>query len=180
MTPPGRPRFRLYVAISLDGFIASADGGVDWLNPYDAYECGFGEFLATVGSIVMGRKSYEQMLGFGPWPYAGKRTVVMTRRRFAPSPPDTECSDVPVEALADRLAKETTNGDVFVFGGGEVARSFLNARRLDTLELCIVPVLIGDGISLFGQGTRRCGLRLVATQRYANDCVRVDYDVLAD
>ena len=178
MAPPTRPRFRLYVAISLDGFIASPDGGVDWLTPYDAEVCGFGEFLPTVGSIVMGRKSYEQMLGFGPWPYAGKRTVVMTRRPFTPSTPDTETSDAPVGVLADSLASETAVGDVFVFGGGEVARAFLDARRLDTLELCIVPALIGDGIPLFGPGTRPSGLRLAATQRYANDCVRIDYDVV--
>jgi dihydrofolate reductase len=65
------------MAVSLDGFIASPDGSFRWLEPYDAYEVGFGEFLAEVGSIVMGRKSYDQMVGFGDGPYPGKRTVVM-------------------------------------------------------------------------------------------------------
>ena len=77
------------MAISLDGFIASPDGSVHWLEPYDPYEVGFGEFLASAGTIVMGRKSYDQMLTFGPWPYAGKRTIVMTRRPLAPATPDT-------------------------------------------------------------------------------------------
>ncbi len=179
MTGRHRPRFRLYMAISLDGFVASRDGSARWLEPYDAYQVGFGEFLESIGSIVMGRKSYEQMLGFGPWPYAGKRTVVMTRIALRPATPDTEVSAEPVETLADRLANETTRGgDVWVFGGGEVARSFLAARRLDTLELCVVPVLVGDGIGLFGSGTPECHLRLTMSRHYAHGLMRLDYDVL--
>jgi dihydrofolate reductase len=179
MTGRARPRFRLYMAISLDGFIASRDGSVAWLEPYDPYQVGFGEFLSTVGSIVMGRKSYEQMLGFGPWPYKGKRTVVMTRIALRPGTPDTETSAEPVAALADRLAQETTSGDIWVFGGGEVARAFLAARRLDTLELCVVPVLVGDGIALFGPPTPTSDLRLTMSRAYSNGLVRLDYDVLS-
>ena len=180
MTASHRPRFRLYMAISLDGFVASRDGSVRWLEPYDAYEAGFGEFLATVRSIVMGRKSYEQMLGFGPWPYADKHTVVMTRIALRPATPDTEVSAEPIEMLADRLSEQTTGGDVWVFGGGEVARAFLAARRLDTLELCVVPILIGDGIALFGPGTPQSNLRLTTSRRYANGLVRLDYEILRD
>ena len=117
MTARHRPRFRLYMAISLDGFVASRDSSVRWLEPYDAYAAGFGEFLATVGSIVMGRKSYEQMLGFGPWPYADKHTVVMTRIALRPATPDTEVSAEPIEMLADRLSEAPTGGDVWVFVG---------------------------------------------------------------
>ena len=177
MTARHRPRFRLYMAISLDGFVASRDGSVRWLEPYDAYEAGLGEFLATIGSIVMGRKSYEQMLGFGPWPYADKHTVVMTRIALRPATPDTEVSAEPLETLADRLSEGTTRGDVWVFGGGEVAHAFLAARRLDTLELCVVPVLVGDGIALFGSGTPESNLRLTTSRRYANGLVRLDYEI---
>jgi dihydrofolate reductase len=177
MSAPSPPRFRLYMAVSLDGFIASADGSVRWLEAYDPYEVGFGEFLGSVGAIVMGRRSYDQMLEFGPWPYGGKRTLVMTRRPFAPATPDTEASTDSVDALAARLAAETS--DVWIFGGGEVARAFLAAGRLDTLELCVVPVLIGDGIVLFGPGTRASDLHLTMMQRYPNGLVRLDYEVLA-
>ena len=166
------------MAISLDGFIASLDGGVKWLEPYDPYSVGFGEFLAEADAIVMGRKSYQQMLDFGAWPYEGKRTVVMTRSTVAVSTPGTEISSEPVGILADRLARETTGGDIWIFGGGEIAREFLNARRCDTLELCIVPVLVGQGIALFGPGTPPSGLRLTGTQRFDSGLVCVDYDVL--
>jgi dihydrofolate reductase len=166
------------MAISLDGFIASPDGGVKWLEPYDPYSVGFGEFLAGVGAIVMGRKSYEQMLGFGPWPYAGKRTVVMTRGSPAITTPDTETSTEPVGVLADRLARETTSGEVWIFGGGEVARAFMDADRCDTLELCIVPHVIGAGIPLFGPGTPPRNLRLTRLQQYDQGLVCIDYGVL--
>jgi len=166
------------MAISLDGFIASRDGGVTWLEPYDPYSVGFGEFLAQAGSIVMGRKSYQQMLGIGPWPYEGKRTVVMARNAVTVSTAGTEVSAEPVGVLADRLARETNSGDVWIFGGGEIARAFLSARRCDTLELCIVPVVIGDGIPLFGPGSPACGLRLTRAKHYDNGLVCLDYEVL--
>ena len=163
------------MAVSLDGFIASRDGSVRWLEAYDPYEVGFGEFLASVGAIVMGRRSYDQMLGFGPWPYGGKRTIVMTRRPLTPATPDTEATAEPVPVLAERLAAE--RNDVWIFGGGEIARAFLAAGRLDTLELCIVPVLISEGIALFGPGTAPSNLRLTMTKPYANGLVRLDYEV---
>ena len=176
MSGLSRPRFRLYMAVSLDGFIASPDGSVRWLEAYDPYEVGFGEFLASVDAIVMGRRSYDQMLAFGPWPYGGKRTIVVTRRPLNAATPDTEATADAVADLADRLAAESA-GDVWIFGGGEIARAFLAAGRLDTLELCIVPVLIGDGIALFGPGIPPRGLCLTMTQPYANGLVRLDYEL---
>jgi len=73
------PRFRLYLAQSLDGFIADERGAVHWLTAYGEPE-GYAEFLAETGAIVMGRKSFDQMLSFGPWPYGERRTVVLTHR----------------------------------------------------------------------------------------------------
>jgi dihydrofolate reductase len=178
MTVPNHPRFRLYMAISLDGFIASPDGSVHWLEAYDPFAVGFGEFLACVGAIVMGRKSYDQMLTFGPSPWDGKRTIVMTRRPLTDAPPATTASAEPVDAIADRLAAETKRGDVWVFGGGDVARAFLAAGRLDTVELCVVPHLIGEGIPLFGAGTRPSNLRLTRQREFPKGLVCLDYDVL--
>ncbi len=167
------------MAISLDGYIASPDGGVKWLELYDPYSVGFADFLAEIGSVVMGRKSFEQMLSFGPWPYEGKRTIVMSRAGFTATAPLTEVSSEPVGVVADRLARETTSGDVWVFGGAEIARAFLNQRRCDTLELCIVPVIVGDGIALFGAGTLPHNLRLTRAKHYDSGLVCLDYDVLA-
>jgi dihydrofolate reductase len=106
--------------------------------------------------------------------------VVMSRIALRPATPDTEVSAEPLETLADRLVRETTDGDIWVFGGGEVARAFLAAGRLDTLELCVVPVLLGDGIALFGSGIPASNLRLTMSRQYWNGLVRVDYDILRD
>lgn len=172
------PRFRLYMAISLDGFIASPDGSFKWLEPYDPNSVGFGEFLAEIGSVVMGRKSYEQMLTFGAPLYEGKRTVVMTRGNLTATTPETEVTSDPVDIVADRLARDT-HGDVWIFGGAEVARAFLNQRRCDTVELCIVPIVIGSGIPLWGPDTQPHQLRLTRARHFDSGLVCVDYDVLA-
>jgi dihydrofolate reductase len=179
-----RPRFRLYVAVSLDGFIASVDGSIRWLEPYDPYDVDFTEFLSGIGSIVMGRRSHDQMLDFTAWPhgrkwpYEGKRTVVITRRPLREVTPDTETANEPLGDLADRLAAETTNGDIWVFGGGQIARTFLAAGRLDTIELCIVPHVVGDGIALFGPVVNQVDLRLISTRDYPKGLVRVNYEII--
>jgi len=178
MTVLNHPRFRLYMAISLDGYIASPDGSVHWLEAYNPFEVGFGEFLACVGAIVMGRKSYDQMLTFGPAPWDRKRTIVMTRRPLPDPPPAIAASAEPVDMIANRLAAETQDGDVWVFGGGQVARAFLAAQRMHTVELCVVPHVIGQGIPLFGVGTRPSNLRLTRLRQFPKGLVCLDYDVL--
>ncbi len=82
------PQIQIYIATSLDSFIATADGGVDWLEPFQAEDLGYSAFVATIGTIVMGRTTYEQIRGFGSWPYAGKRTVILSSLpiRFTPTP----------------------------------------------------------------------------------------------
>lgn len=171
------PRFRLYIAVSLDGFVADAKGDVHWLDPYQSEDLGFDRFLGEIGAIVMGRATYDQAVGFSEWPYGGKRIVVMTHRPLTPSTPDTEVYAGPVEDLADRLARETATGDVWVLGGGKIARAFLAAGRLDTVELYVIPLLLGMGIPLFGPGTVPASLEPQHVQAYANGIVRLDYEV---
>jgi dihydrofolate reductase len=171
------PRFRLYIAVSLDGFIADLEGGIGWLDPFHSDEIDINGFMAGIGTIVMGRTTYDQVRGFTPWPYSGKRVIVMTRRPFSPSTPDTEVWNGSVPDLADKLAEETETGDVWVLGGGAVARAFLKAGRLDTLELYLIPVLLGQGIPLFGADTPSMTMEPSHVQRYGNGIVRLDYEV---
>src|SRR5688572_18973330 len=173
------PRFRLNMALSLDGFIASPNGSVHWLEPYDPYEVGFGDFLKGIDTIVMGRKSYAQMLGFSPWPYRGKRTLVMTRGALAPASPDTEVTAKPVDELAEQLRREARQ-DVWIFGGSEIARAFLAAGRLDTLELAFIPLILGAGLPLLGPGTEMARVRPFQVWPYPSGIVQVHYDVEKD
>lgn len=157
------PRFRLYLAQSLDGFIADGRGDVHWLTAYGEPE-GYAAFLAETGAIVMGRKSFDQMLSFGPWPYGERRTVVLTHRPLPESAPAAAeaWSGADVGPLARNL-RTTTRGDVWLFGGGSAMGPFIDADLVDTIEIAIIPIVLGAGIRLFDPGlpTRRFELRSV-------------------
>lgn len=93
-----RPRFIVYIAASADGYIADAEGGIDWLAAYDARQYGYDEFIASVGAIVMGRTTYDEVLRQGDWPYPGKTAYVLTSRAL-PAPPAGE-KPIPENTLA--------------------------------------------------------------------------------
>lgn len=168
------PLFRLYLAMSLDGFIASPDGGYDWLLPYPAERYGYDTFLAEIGTIVMGRASYDQVRGH--WAYAGKRTVVLTSRPLDEAPPEgVETWSGDVGPLAERL-RAGERGDVWLFGGGASVTPFLARRLVDRIELAIIPLLLGDGIRLFGAPhTAPTGLRLERAVHHPDGVLAVEY-----
>src|SRR5262245_19607321 len=120
-----RPRIRLYVAVSLDGFIADTSGGVEWLQPYETEDVGFPAFLAGIGTIVSGRRTYDQARGFSSWPYSGKRIVVVTHWDLDANPPQrVEAYRGDLNTLAQMLKRET-DGDIWILGGAQVAQDFL-------------------------------------------------------
>ena len=101
------PRIRVYIAASLDGFIATADGGVAWLRRFDAEDYGYADFATEIGTIVMGRTTYQQVRGFGAWPYAGKRGFVLSSQLIDPMPDGMAAWRGDVDALISVL----TDGD---------------------------------------------------------------------
>jgi dihydrofolate reductase len=170
-------RVRIMVAQSLDGFVATPDGGVAWLDAFSAQDVGFSDFMAGVGAVVMGRATYEQAASFdGPWPYAGKRVVVLTSRPLETRHPvDVRAGDVR-EVAADLRA--TTAGDVWLCGGPRVFRRFLDAGLVDTLEVAVIPVLLGAGVPLVEPAASLLPLRLERTRSWPNGVVSLDYAVL--
>jgi dihydrofolate reductase len=173
------PLIRLYVAVSLDGFIATSDGGVHWLEPYPPAEFGFQAFLDGIGTIVMGRTTYDQALGFGPWGYDGKRTIVLTSRPLDDPPAGVESWSGDVVGLAADL-KASSNGDIWLLGGAKAAAPFLAESLVDRLELFVIPVLLGDGIALF-DGVHRPGrLEFDGTTPFPKGVVRLSYSFPAD
>lgn len=168
-------RIRHYVAMSLDGFVATDNGKVDFLDPFHHLDLGYPEFSRQIGTLVMGRRTYDQVRGFGAWPYAGKNTVVLTRSALDADPPEG------VEAyrgdLADLLPplREAVDGDIWVVGGPMTARAFLDRNALDEVEVLIVPVVLGRGLSLFaGQEVHR-KLELVLVEAKDGGVVRLLY-----
>lgn len=181
------PRTVYYAAISADGFIATTDGGVAWLDPFHSPELGYEEFLAGVGAVVLGRATYEQALGFGPWPYAGRSGLVVTSRAIADLPGGVRTVAVDELAAAVQELRATTAGDVWIVGGSKTARACLDAGVIDELELYAVPRLLGAGIPLFelrdgenpelGDRTDYGLLRLVQTRAFSNGVVMHRYAV---
>ena len=173
----------VYIATSLDGFIARKEGNIDWLNEAnsvvpDGEDCGFQAFMASVDTLIMGRKTFEKVLSFGQWPY-GKIPVAVLSRHPLHSPPDvpgtvTHSSEQP-RALLERLSKEGVE-HVYVDGGAAI-QSFLYDNLVDEITITVIPVLLGEGISLFGSLEKDVGLTHVSTRAFEFGFVQSTYMV---
>ena len=172
-------RIRLYIATSLDGYIATPDGGVAWLEPFDAGDeggYGYEEFLKGIGALIMGRATFDQVLGFGDWPYAGKRAIVLSSRPADALPEGVEVRNVGAAAAAEE-ARGFGGGDIWLMGGGNVVRQFLDAGLIDDMEIFVMPVLLGGGVPLFPESANQAGLVLKGVDPYPNGVVRLLYSV---
>jgi len=167
----------VFIGISVDGFIARANGDLDFLPPGGGEPHGYEEFMATVDALVMGRKTYETVLNFDRWPYGEKPVVVLSSHPLAPAPPQAvveHMSGAPAE-IVSRLASRGI-GHIYVDGGITIQR-FLRAGLIHRLIITRVPVLIGAGIPLFGDVPVDIALKHVATRQYVSGLVQSEYVV---
>lgn len=172
----------VYIATSVDGFIARIDGGIDWLTsgePAPAGEdYGYKEFFDSVDTLIIGRMSFEKVLTFGEWPYAGKRVVVLSSG--TPEIPKALKDDVRImsgspTAIVQELEEQETR-HVYVDGGVAI-QGFLRAGLIDEMTITRIPVLIGEGIPLFGALPGDIRLRHIGTRAYSNGLVQTRYEV---
>jgi dihydrofolate reductase len=170
-----RPQCSVYIAMSLDGFIARADGSIDWLLPMQQSGDDYGHtrFMDSIDAIVCGRKTHETALGFPAWPYRGKPCVVLSHREFVPHHGE-ERYEGPLDALIDRLGEDGVRR-IYV-DGAQVIHQFLAAGLVDDLTVSVVPLLLGEGLSLFGGGSE-CWLRLVESRAFASGLVQLEYRI---
>ena len=162
----GTNKVVLYIAASLDGYIAKADHSLDWLLAVegDGGDNGYGAFYATIGTVVMGRTTYDEVLKLtDEFPYVGKPCYVLTRENRPPAPHIAYTSE-PIETLVPRLTAEAS-GDVWLVGGGQLVRDFLAANLIDRVELAVIPTVLGSGIPLFPEGTPPRDFRLTGVER---------------
>src|SRR5437870_5114992 len=168
----------VFVGASVDGFIARPDGALDWLPPGGGEPHGYDEFIASVDAIVIGRKTFETVLTFGDWPYGEKRVVVLSSRPLDLSAVRggvVEQMGGPPAEIVSKLA--ATGAHHLYVDGGITIQRFLRAGLIQRLIITRVPVLIGDGIPLFGTLPRDVRLRHVATQQYPSGLVKTEYHV---
>lgn len=169
----------VFIATSLDGFIARPDGDLDWLPPGGGEEHGYDAFMATVDALVIGRKSFEKILTFDTWPYGGKPVFVLSTGTLGPALPGAvveRMSGSPAEIVSHLAARGMRH--IYVDGGITIQR-FLQAGLIQRLIITRIPVLLGAGIPLFGALERDIPLRHVGTRQYASGLVQSEYVVVA-
>ncbi len=183
------PTIIYQVAASLDGFIADADGGVDWLPDSETDDYGYEAFYAGVQALVMGRRTYDQAIGFDQWLFADKPVYVFTGH-----PPDDNPHDVqfvqgdPIAFVRDVASRY--EGMVWLLGGADLAEQFRRAGLIDEYMIHVMPTILGSGVPLFSPQRRSAKvadappadgnppptrLELIATQSFDDGVVMLHY-----
>jgi dihydrofolate reductase len=170
----------VFVGTSVDGFIARPNGDLDFLPAGGGEPHGYDEFLASVDVLIIGRKTYETVLAFPEWPYGKKRVVVLGSRPMDFSARHGVVPEQMAGPPAEIVSKLALSGARHAcVDGGITIQGFLRAGLVQRLIITRVPVLIGEGIPLFGALGRDIKLRHVATQHYRSGLVKTEYHVEA-
>ena len=166
----------VFIATSIDGFIARENGALDWL-PTDGEPHGYEEFMATVDALVMGRKTFETVLTFGSWPFDKPVVVLTSKPSELAAPPGARCEmmDGTPQEIVDRLAKHGMKH--LYIDGGDTIRRFLEAGLIQRMTITRIPVLLGTGIPLFGPFGRDIRLEHIATRAYPSGLVQSEYAI---
>lgn len=167
----------VFLGASLDGFIARKDGSLDWLKPFDesGENYGFDEFFASVDTVLLGRKTYDVVLGFEKWFYAGKRCVVATHRPAASRHGEAFMAGSPGELLTQLEATGSTR--VYVDGGSLVSQ-FLGAGLIDALTISVAPILLGEGTPVTPNIGKDVRLDLREQRAFKSGMVQLRYAIV--
>ncbi|MBP6671783.1 MAG: dihydrofolate reductase [Bacteroidetes bacterium] len=166
----------LYIAASLDGFIAGENGDISWLSSVEKQgeDYGYAEFIASVDTVILGRKTYDKVLSFGiPYPHADKQCYVLTRSE-RPSEGSVTFYHEDVRSLISRLKSEPGK-NIFVDGGAEIVQLMQKDSLIDEYIVSIIPILLGTGIRLFKGIPFRTDLRLVSCRSFDTGLVQMHY-----
>jgi len=176
MPSMSRPQCSVYIAASLDGFIARSDGSIDWLKVVERQgeDYGFKTFFDSVDTVVMGRKTYETVLGFEPWHFTGKRCVVRTHAAPA-SRHGEEFYGGDLTELVHRLGAEGAKR-VYV-DGGVIIGQFLAANLIDDVTVSVIPVMLGEGTPLSPKIGHDVKLELSSHRAFESGLVQLTYRV---
>jgi dihydrofolate reductase len=170
----------VFIGVSVDGFIARPNGDLDFLPAGGGEPHGYDEFIASVDALVIGRNTFETVLNFAVWPYGNKRVVVLSSRPVDLSAGRGGVVEQMAGPPAEIVAKLAATGAHHLYiDGGVTIQRFLRAGLIQRLIITRVPVLIGDGIPLFGTLPRDLRLRHVATQHYPSGLVKSEYQIAA-
>jgi dihydrofolate reductase len=174
-------KLSVFCGVSVDGFLARPNGELDFLDAGGQEPHGFEEFFSSVDVLVIGRKTYEVVLGFGGWAYGKKPVVVLSTHTLDfSSIPDAVVEQMSGEpaAIIERLSARGFQHAYI--DGGITIQSFLAAGLIDRMIVTRVPILIGEGVPLFGPLPNDVLLRHIATRTYNGGLVQTEYEIVAD
>jgi dihydrofolate reductase len=178
------PKTQYLCAATLDGYIADADDGLDWLMGFEGsggpsnaepMEGVIDSFLEGIGALVMGSSTYEFILGHGGWAYGGRPTWVLTSRELPTiEGANLRFHDGAVEEIHDQVLEAAGDRDVWILGGGPVASQYVEEGLLDELLLTVVPILLAEGKPLFEDPLLE-PMTLLGTRAFSNGMVELRY-----
>jgi dihydrofolate reductase len=170
----------VFIGTSVDGFIARPNGELDFLPPGGGEPHGYEEFMATVDALVIGRKTFETVLALAAWPYGQKKVVVLSSRPVDLSAVRGGIVEHMAGPPAEIVSKLAASGAHHLYvDGGVTIQKFLRAGLVQRIIITRVPVLIGQGIPLFGTLPRDIQLRHVETRHYSSGLVQTEYRLAA-
>lgn len=173
-------RISVFVGASVDGFIARPNGELDWLPAGGGEPHGYDEFMSSVDALVIGRNTYEAVLGFDSWPYGSKPVFVLSTHALRSAPPGAAVERLSGNPADIALQLEGRGIRHAYVDGGITIQRFLRAGLIERLIVTRVPVLIGEGIPLFGQTGRDILLQHLGTRQYPSGLVQTEYRVTPD
>lgn len=173
-------KIKLYIAISLDGYIARPDGDLDWLTTFpnpEASDYGYQEFYDTIDTIIMGGKTHRTIVAMAiPWPYEDKTSYIVSRQEGRSSTQQIRIlNDNPIQAITQ--LKEQDGKAIWLVGGGELVALLLNHDLIDTMIITTIPTLLGSGIPLFPTPIKGSDWNVVHTQSYTNGVMTTEYEI---
>lgn len=166
----------VYIAVSLDGYIAKADGDISWLSAVEqeGEDYGYSKFIETIDTVIMGRKTYHKVLTFGgEFPHKGRKCYVVTRsKRSATS--NLEFYNDDIGALVKKL-RSKPGKHIFLDGGAQLINSYMKLDLIDEYIISVIPVLLGGGIPLYNTGRPEQTLKLNNVQHFPSGLVQMRY-----
>jgi dihydrofolate reductase len=166
----------VYLAASLDGYIAGPNGDMSFLDSVqqEGEDYGYFEFMKTVDTVVMGRKTYDWVMGQVPeFPHADKKTYIISRTE-RPQQGNLHFYSGNLRELITKLKTEA-GLNIFVDGGAEIVQALLKQKLIDEIILSIIPILLGDGVKLFTDGLPTQALTLISSKTYESGLVQLHY-----
>lgn len=172
-------KIKLYIAASIDRYIAQNDGDLDWLMKYPVNaetNYGYDVFFESIDTVIMGGRTYQDILNMDViWPYMDKTTYVISRNHQ-----DSKCSiHFITENIVETIAELRNNEgrDIWLVGGGEIISMFLGQSLIDEMIITTIPVILGNGIPLFPITSQESIWEVKNSQRYPNNVVQTHYKI---